>query len=861
MNLPIKIIRNNKIYWVFTLVIFFSISFLGILENVSKSMSEDIYNEQKNIYGIFSFVAYIDGSNLKDGSFGARYVNEIFPDKNVGTPGYIYKLGYADVEGFTVDFGYLDDAAWYLSAAKLLKGKLPQKNGEIALSDTKVSELSSVANCDVGDQIDVNGKSFVISGIYEDFGTRWIGSNSFRSFSEVDAVFSKEETERIWNNNHSHLLTVLMEGDELFSNEEIQNAKNIFCNIYISEEYAKNMYQLPSFVIPAILLTTLLLIGSVLLLIDKQRTPVHAIYLQLGFSKSHLFVIECISLFLCYVLGLIAGIVCICGVTAFLLRLQSISFAPHTIFFNWGAVLLIAIYLITIVILYSSIKDKRRFPRKGSVKQFAAGTFILSKYLCLFIFLYTLVLMWEYNITSAYRYKYEKENLPDNAGEMDHIQEMEYDFELLSTDTASPDDFLITDRFPEDESGIYFYNNYMYFGISKENIERFNSLDGVLYTKPYKENDTVLLYINGNQINDYIDASDFFRDGAFTPRTLDYWNDYMLEHYELDGQFLVNAKLLGCEADDLEAMKQYLGEGDIDLDKLASGEEIILIAPSFSLKKLNEKQTLMSRLLPGSPKDDTYYTDSAFSAGDTVTFHVLQPKNTGLSFGTMSGSDIIKHFEAIECTARIGAVMHDYVGWFSHDKTAKPYILVTNNQAFDKWGLKSETTRLRIYADENKSEEDVTKLIYKTYRAIHSPMEIENKMRSERVHKRYLYFLKTIRNIFTLLSAVAFFAVLVLHIILQILSHKRTIGLLFLNGLSLSQLFINFMKAFSKIWWASMAVFLISLHLIVPNDLKVFISFADILTSGMLVFLVQIFTLLPCCLVIKKNSVVQLLTQ
>lgn len=42
---------------------------------------------------------------------------------------------------------------------------------------------------DVGNGIEVNGRTFTISGIYEEFGAPWIGSNSFRLFSEVDGMF------------------------------------------------------------------------------------------------------------------------------------------------------------------------------------------------------------------------------------------------------------------------------------------------------------------------------------------------------------------------------------------------------------------------------------------------------------------------------------------------------------------------------------------------------------------------------------------------------------------------------------------------------------------------------------------------
>lgn len=318
---------HNKLYWMLVLVMAFSTAFLGIIENVSKVMSEAAYHEQRDIYGSFQYIAYIDGANLKNNDFGETYADEIFSNKHIKTLGYIYKLGFTEIDGFTVDFGYLDDEAWSLSEAKLIKGDLPKKAGEVALSDTKISELSSAAKYDVGSIIEVNGRAFAISGIYEEFGARWIGSNSFRPFSEVDGIFSKEETERIWNSNNNRLLTILMDESDLFSNEEMQDAKNIFSNIYITEKYAKNMYQLPAFIVPTILLMSFLLIGSILLLIGKQRKTVNTIYLQLGFRKSRLIIIQSISFLFCYITGLIIGIFSTYGIAGLLVGLQHVKLA------------------------------------------------------------------------------------------------------------------------------------------------------------------------------------------------------------------------------------------------------------------------------------------------------------------------------------------------------------------------------------------------------------------------------------------------------------------------------------------------------------------------------------------------------
>lgn len=860
LRLPIKIILHNKLYWALVLVMAFSVAFLGIIENVSINMSEEVYEEQKSIFGSFQYAAYMDGTNLKDNEFGTAYVNELFADKNIQTVGYIYKLGLAEIEGFTVDFGYLDEEAWHLSEAKLIEGEMPQKTGEVALSDTKISELAAAAAYEVGSEIEINGKAFTISGIYEEFGAGWVGSNSFRFFSEVDGIFSKEETERIWNGNRSRLLTVLMDERDLFSQEEMQDAKNIFSNIYITEEYAKNMYELPAFIIPTILCMSFLLIGSILLLIGKQRKAVNTIYLQLGIGERQLIIIQSIAFLICYSMGLAFGLFSIYGITSLLVTSQNVKFTLRDIYVNWNIIVITAAYLIAMTILYFWFEKKlNSSTRKSSSKKFLRGSFIVSRYFCIFMFVCSLVIMWEYVITSFHQEQYEKENLPSIAGEMDEIQKIGYDFELLSVNTTTPKDHLITNQMPDDSSGIYFYNNSMYFGMSEESIKEFDSLEGVSHTKQYKENNTIMLHINGDHVTDYIDGSDFIKDGRYLPRALQNWESTITEYYGLEEKLLVNSKILGCSDDDLTALGDYLAEGILNLDKMTRGEEVILVAPKFSLNKLNGKRTLMSRKLPGSQDDSTYFADESFSVGDMITFYALQPRDVEVSFGAISGRDVIDNFELVTCEAKIGAIVYDYTGWFLHDEIAKPYTLVVNHKAFADFGLKSENTRLRIYTKEDADEEDITKLIYKKYRDIDSPMKIENKMRSERIHKKYLDFLQTIKTVFTGLSAIAFFAIVVIHMILQILYHKRTIGLLLLNGLTLHQLFWNLLKALLKIWIVSMLVLIFSVYFIMMKESGDVIRVANIMLPGVIVLIVQIAALLPCYLFLKKNSMIQLL--
>ena len=88
-------------------------------------------------------------------------------------------------------------------------------------------------------------------------------------------------------------------------------------------------------------------------------------------------------------------------------------------------------------------------------------------------------------------------------------------------------------------------------------------MDGVLYTKSYKENDTIMLHINGDKVTDYIDASDFLKDGDYIPRTLQYWENSILDFYGIREELLVNSKILGCQDEDLLAIEKYTAEGGL----------------------------------------------------------------------------------------------------------------------------------------------------------------------------------------------------------------------------------------------------------------------------------------------------------
>jgi len=865
LALGLKAILRIRLYWLLMFAVSFSILMPGLLNYISQGLSLSVYEEQLDTFGEYQYIAYIAGANHELPEFEQQFSESLYPEKSIEQAGYMYKLGLGSVDEIAIDIGYVDPIAWKLSNAKLLRGRLPEKESEIALSDTKLYELNAGTVYDIGDVVNVSGRDFILKGIYAEFGTRWVGGEDYRFYRTMDGLVGTEDARDIWNNNSIKMLAILMSGTAVFDDIEMQDAKNIFHNFYIDDEYAKNMYQLPQFLIPVIIIMCALLLISIYLLIIGERKSVYKIYCNLGFEKREIKRLQFMTFLICNLTGLVCGILEL-GI--------GVAVLPCFFSFKWlcpdiqsmGKLTLIIgmVHILTMVLGLSinAILNRKRKHTKGNRMSWAVSYICTPFYSC-FVGFSSVIILITFHVTTLYQLQYESRNIPVLKGEMGTIQGRDYDFELRAVNTTAADsnnDLTVT-KLPDDSSGIHLYLNSMYYGMGDDDLVEFAGLAGVSNIKVYRENETAMVHIKDNVLNSYIDASDFIFDGQYDPKTFCSWNEYIQNDFILQDKLLVNSKLLGCPDEDLMALSNFAAEGVVNLEKLKTGEEVILIIPKFKLTDTGQGYISMKRLLLGEDPDDSYFADDTFAAGDVIDFYSLQPHNLKLSHGAIPGNLVKENFEMINGKVKVGAIINDYVGWFTNDNVARAYTIVMHNDAFAFWGLNETYSRMRIYTDGATDEEEITRLVYSKYRNMQLYMDIENRLRESRGHRDYIRFVRSIRNITIFIFGFITLCVMGIYIMMQILTNKRKLGLFFICGLTSEQLFFDFIKYNIKLWIVNVMLFLLVFYVVVSKLLQSFegISYRSLLMSAGGMLLIPLISAFPCVWYLRRQSIHQLL--
>ena len=145
-----------------------------------------------------------------------------------------------------------------------------------------------------------------------------------------------------------------------------------------------------------------------------------------------------------------------------------------------------------------------------------------------------------------------------------------------------------------------------------------------------------------NSIFEVEEISDYFRCFRYTRETLEggvsgfYFNNFTADEMEKyrnlfsHGKNIVNAPLYSFDQNFVKSLEDILTAGKIDLDKLASGEEIILLAPQSAKysNQLDERGSVGMLFyddeVVGEDIEILYEGECPFSVGDKVNISVLE---------------------------------------------------------------------------------------------------------------------------------------------------------------------------------------------------------------------------------------------
>ena len=178
-----------------------------------------------------------------------------------------------------------------------------------------------------------------------------------------------------------------------------------------------------------------------------------------------------------------------------------------------------------------------------------------------------------------------------------------------------------------------------------------------------------------NSIFEVDEVSDYFRCFHYTRDFLEGFSGYYIKQMTADeleeyvslfsrGKSIVNAPIYSFDSNTVKGLEDSLTAGKLDFDKLASGEEIILIAPQSAKysNQLDERGAVGMVFYDGSPVGEgveiLYEGECPFSVGDKVNISVLVYSKDTVE-GKLSPDDYIR--KDMEVT--IGAIISPEKLW------------------------------------------------------------------------------------------------------------------------------------------------------------------------------------------------------
>ena len=166
-------------------------------------------------------------------------------------------------------------------------------------------------------------------------------------------------------------------------------------------------------------------------------------------------------------------------------------------------------------------------------------------------------------------------------------------------------------------------------GATDDFIDMLKNIKGVNRVVAYKENRKMCILFKEDNIDDYTEgAIDWSIDGRINKGVINLPGlRYKSSNPALfnktfgysDDDYLVGCDVIGFSDEELLALEEYVVEGKINLEKIHSGDEIILRVPSYILKETDELGFPTIHMEEVDYRDNNAINFTSYKVGDEIT--------------------------------------------------------------------------------------------------------------------------------------------------------------------------------------------------------------------------------------------------
>ena len=784
-----KEIRREKSAKIVFLAISFSFLVTVLMFIVSGTFIKNVQKQTEDIYGYFDHILYHAEQNTDNLSFSQKKISKKYQPyvKRIGT---ITLFDYEENQK-NIIFGYADQNAKTLGNIHLLKGSFPKKEKDIVVCNSLA--YAKHWNNKVGKSIEILGQKYYLSGIINDYSVAWNHPKDETGIFPTILV-SKSNTslqnKKLVNTRH-----LLIENEKNFQDKIYQKHKNLISNENKKTQDTSGRYEIPTFLI-------VLMIGCEVLLdlyvfsyyLEAMREKL-SILRCLGMTKMECFVYIGKKVIVLFALGGILGSLIGTAGAKFILWIFSkvtgtvlvLSIISKYYIFSFGFVAIAAIVAWVFMIrkirylspmeLFRKSDQKIKFRSKPKkVKKMTIIQLSIRYFKVRIRKLVMIVLMIAVTITLFLSVNLYVTQYQAQFGAVDGKMSEDYDYEFLTnqelTDTAYTDkkgSQIKLYAIPNEDS-IFHLPDYTKIVPDKliNNMKKNKDIQSV---KSYLEvNDLYLLSAPEESENPYVST---------------YMNDRILDDC-IAKQFSNNTRgiqFFGFSKSELEKMKQSLSDGAIHMDKILSGEEVLLMVPSYEVEEDGDGGMMQAFLSKGQYQGKkNQYKDQKYSVGDTLDFVQITSKDSRLK-GYINEQQAKSNLKCTKYQVKIGGIIRQRINWFTNSvQPPTAYTIIGLNQTIHNMKILPTSSRIQIFLKKSTSYEQFDPQIQE-YQKHLTGFDYDNHAAKMKEYRQFLMFIQALGMTLITLTAVVTMVIILIEERVYMMEKQESYQLLHILGM------------------------------------------------------------------------------
>lgn len=292
-------------------------------------------------------------------------------------------------------------------------------------------------------------------------------------------------------------------------------------------------------------------------------------------------------------------------------------------------------------------------------------------------------------------------------------------------------------------------------------------------------------------VKSYLEVNDLYLlnapEESENPYVSTYMNDRILDDC-IAKQFSISnntrgIQFFGFSKSELEKMKQSLSDGAIHMDKILSGEEVLLMVPSYEVEEDGDGGMMQTFLSKGQYQGKkNQYKDQKYSVGNTLDFVQITSKDSQLK-GYINEQQAKSNLKCTKYQVKIGGIIRQRINWFTNSvQPPTAYTIIGLNQTIHNMKILPTSSRIQIFLKKSTSYEQFDPQIQE-YQNQLTGFDYDNHAAKMKEYRQFLMFIQALGMTLITLTAVVTMVIILIEERVYMMEKQESYQLLHILGL------------------------------------------------------------------------------